>query len=449
MKLHRLILPAIVFLFSTKADAQWVTISSGFAQFISQYVSAAAINGTLLDTSNTVIDSATVNMTIADGSGISDITGIQYFKALQNVVMYNGVITDLPQLPPVMQSIEIHAPVQTFSTAFPGTLQAIKFYNSSFTSMPALPAGLQKLIIASDGNITSIPTLPATLQELIVGYCTGVSNLPALPQTLNYLDVSGSSALSTLPALDNSLQTIIIDYTSISSLPTLPDTLKHLSMVRDLAMSSLPALPQDMWFLDIDSTQLSSFPLLPTHLEYLYSMYCPYKFDTVTMPPGLIYFYCSYCPNTTALPAFSLGVSIYADHCNIMSTALLPMSVGALVISNNPLDTLTLPYELGLTLTFDNMPNLTTINFDSSAGIIFEGEYYGCDTYFGPIGVQASNCPHAGQAIYNLLGNIWHHSGYCSQLGAYVSSIQINCQSDSIPAMPVLACQRALYQPIQ
>src|SRR5947209_794944 len=94
-------LPALLLLFllpfSTRA--QWVSIpDNNFAAWIHDYVDSSAINGNLLDTTNATVLSVQ-DITINGDASVYDITGLQYFKSLQNFVClgygggYNGLST--------------------------------------------------------------------------------------------------------------------------------------------------------------------------------------------------------------------------------------------------------------------------------------------------------------------------------------------------------------------
>ena len=302
-KLLPCLLLVMLFCNPGKVNAQWVTIPTAFANYIKTYVTPAAISGSQLDTTNATV-LGVANMTITDNS-VTDITGIQYFKGLLNLVVY-GQLISFPQLPANLNSFEaVASTAAAFSTQLPVNLFALKVYNNGYlTALPALPSTLRILILQNDGSITGLPALPSGLLWLSVNNCFAMATIPAVPASVYHLDLSYDQALT------------------------------------------LPALPQSLTYLNL--SQSSFGPL--TGFEA--------TLDT---------FICSYCANITSLPNVAPPMTFLdLDHCNINSTGTMPNGMLDLILTANPLSTIPyLPDTIYETLQLDSMPNLATVGADS------------------------------------------------------------------------------------
>jgi uncharacterized repeat protein (TIGR01451 family) len=283
--------------------AQYVTIPTAFASFIRTYVSATAINGSQLDTTNTVI-LTTVDMTVNGNTGVTDITGIKYFKGLQNLVVTPS-ITSFPQLPAGLRSFESdNSTAFNFSTSLPDTLVALKLYNS---------------------YITSLPTLPNTLNILILNNCPNINSIPALPSSVTYLVATTCGTLNTVPAL--------------------PTGLLHLDLSYSPHVSPLPAFSPELLYLNLSQ-----------------SSYSPTSFQA-----SLDTFICAHCSNITNLPDLNPAMAFLdVNHCNIVNIGTAPTTMLDYILSANPITTIShLPDTLLEYLRLDSMPNLSGISADS------------------------------------------------------------------------------------
>jgi len=103
-------------------------------------------------------------------SGISDLTGIEYFGSLQELRCDANNLSTLP--------------------ALPASLLILRFGNNPITAWPDLPNTLSELI-CSDLNLTFLPELPASLTELHCAY-NNLTVLPELPSTLVKLNCNNN-----------------------------------------------------------------------------------------------------------------------------------------------------------------------------------------------------------------------------------------------------------------
>jgi Leucine-rich repeat (LRR) protein len=145
-----------------------------------------------LDISSTDVTGTTV-LFLPD-QNISDLTGVEYFTNLTDIIIYNNVLTSI-------------APVASL-----GSLQNLD---------------------CSNNYITAIDTLPPSLRILSCNNNASLSRLPVhLPPMLTQLQC-GADSLTSIPALPSGLQTLSCDGNYLDSLPSLPPTLTQLSCQND------------------------------------------------------------------------------------------------------------------------------------------------------------------------------------------------------------------------
>ena len=91
--------------------AQYVNIpDSNFRdKLIQMYPSCFNIMGQMDTTCNEIVNAESLNLYPA--IYITSLNGLQYFKQLKHFICWNGfLITDIPQLPPTLLSIELAGP---------------------------------------------------------------------------------------------------------------------------------------------------------------------------------------------------------------------------------------------------------------------------------------------------------------------------------------------------
>jgi len=243
-------------------------------------------------------------MTIYEYSGVNDITGIQYFKGLKNLVVQSPLIL-FSQLPAGLRSFESDtSAAATFSAPLPDTLNALKLYGGNITTLPALPSTLNILVLNRCRNLPALPALPASVTYLVAAFCPSLSTVAPLPTGLLHLDLGYSPNIS-----------------------------------------PLPAFPPGLLYLNLSSTSYN-----PTSFQA--------SLDT---------FVCAYCSNITALPNLDPAMAfVDVNHCNITGLGTAPATMIDYILTANPITTInTLPDTLMEYLRLDSMPNLSVINIDS------------------------------------------------------------------------------------
>ena len=309
-----LLLLALGIFLNTSLFAQFVNIpDANFRTWLNNNGYASCMNGTMMDTTCSLIVSATkVNCSSAN---IADITGIEYFDNLDTLICnYN----DITFLPPIHASL-LH-------------LELID--NFFLTTISNFPSSLLYIyIISGVSNLTSLPPLPSGLLFL---NCNGLGlqTLPPLPSTLTYLSCQ-NNPLYSLPALPLGLTDLLCSYDSLTNLPTLPTTLITLSCGYN-ELAALPSLPSMLNFLSCENNQLTSLPALPSSLE---SLNCSSNFITTipNLPPLLSVLQCD-GNNLTSLPVLPPSLEILTcSDCPITTLPNLPDTLYILNISNTPL----------------------------------------------------------------------------------------------------------------
>jgi len=309
-----LLLLAFGIFLNTSLFAQFVNIpDANFRTWLNNNGYASCMNGTMMDTTCSLIVSATkVNCSSAN---IADITGIEYFDNLDTLICsYN----DITFLPPIHASL-LH-------------LELID--NFFLTTISNFPSSLLYIyIISGVSNLTSLPPLPSGLLFLNCN-ALGLQTLPPLPSTLTYLSCQ-NNPLYSLPALPVGLTDLLCSYDSLTNLPTLPTTLITLSCGYN-ELAALPSLPSMLNFLSCENNQLTSLPALPSSLE---SLNCSSNFITTipNLPPLLSVLQCD-GNNLTSLPVLPPSLEILTcSDCPITTLPNLPDTLYILNISNTPL----------------------------------------------------------------------------------------------------------------
>ena len=293
------------------SHAQYVTLpDTNFVNWLDTSGYASCLNGNQLDTTCSAI--LTVGEIWPTRTAIRDLTGIQYFKALQLLHCGADSLTFLPTLPASLLWLDCGNNAITTISGLPNSMRELYCRYDQLTSIAAIPDSM--IYLWCDGNwLTSLPPLPAKLAELV---CLGnqLTSLPALPAAM--LDLRcGSNPISVLPALPAGLGNLVCYENGLSALPALPPALTNLECELN-GITVMPALPAALQSLSCYSNQLSALPALPAGLV---SIDCGYNNLTSlpVLPGGLLSLVCAY-NGLTWLPELpdslaSLGISYNAN----------------------------------------------------------------------------------------------------------------------------------------
>ena len=300
-------------------DTHFVSISDvNFSLYIqSSYPSCLNLAGMVDTTCSLIVNATSLNLS---NFGISDLTGIQYFKNLDTLNCSGNNLIGLPPLP--------------------ASLTYLDCSNNKLTSLPALPPSLTDLKCPSN-NLTNLPTLPATLKNIIC-YVNQLTSLPPLPASLDSL-FCGENQLTCLPLLPAKLKLLDIASTNITCLPNYPPSLNSNNIDAIIGVCN-------------DTTNTYNCPIDTNFISILdtnWGNYLQIHFPGCINFGGQLDTTCTAVLNTTSLNLSNLNVSdltgiqyfknldtLNCSGNNLTSLPPLPASLTYLDCSNNQLTSL-------------------------------------------------------------------------------------------------------------
>ncbi|WP_157607696.1 3-coathanger stack domain-containing protein [Runella limosa] len=209
--------------------------------------------------------------------GISDLTGINLFSALQTLNISNNPLTCLPVLPVTLTKLIVNPnEVKCLPKLIPG-LQVYNKNNEQIATPPVCPLYIPDSNFAlairrtcfsciDDCNYLLPPAFTLKSLNISEGKITSLSGIDQFT-SLETLDCS-YNLLTELPGLPLSLKSLNCSYNKLTSLPSLPVTLTKLECNNN-KLEHLPALPDKLSWLSCANNQLNCLPFLPNTLVYL------------------------------------------------------------------------------------------------------------------------------------------------------------------------------------
>jgi len=246
--MNKILLPFILILNFNICNAQWVNIpDSNFGKWLTTTYPTCMQGdpqvGFQMDTScGGIVNEVSLKCT---NKHITNIEGIQFFKALFSLWCDSNQLTTLPSLPNSLVMLNCCENQISNIQALPNSLGELYCWNNQLSYLPLLPNTLTRLH-CSKNKLISLPYLPSVLTELGCGF-NQLSYLPILPNSLISMDCSNNK---------------------LNTLPSLPDKLINLWCINN-QLSGLPLLPDSLVYLDCSSNQLTSLPILPKMLTGL------------------------------------------------------------------------------------------------------------------------------------------------------------------------------------
>lgn len=180
-------------------------------------------------------------------------------KFVQHLQISHRNLTEIPDLPPALISLDCRMNKLTALPTLPSTLKELYCDINQLTRLPTLPPTLRALD-CSRNKIQKLPTqLPATLEIYMCTWNDGLTSLPAtLPPKLKWL-FCANGQLTELPPLPSTLTRLECADNRLRSLPKLPPKLDELDCSAN-QLRSLPALPSSLTELNCSENQLTSLP---------------------------------------------------------------------------------------------------------------------------------------------------------------------------------------------
>lgn len=214
-----------IFFLAGLSRAQFVTIPD--ANFVT-YLQAAfpsCMTGNQLDT--TCADIQTVPFMDVSAMGIADLTGIQYFPQLFQLICHTNLLTSLPPFPETLEFLDVSYNQLDTLPILPPILGILHCTNNDLLSITALPSTLVGLY-CHDNLLETLPPLPGGLTNLYAQN-NNLVLLPHLPVFLAFMNINNNPGLECLPYLPENLYQVgavnfqlNINGTSITCIPNLP-----------------------------------------------------------------------------------------------------------------------------------------------------------------------------------------------------------------------------------
>lgn len=249
-----------------EGKSQFVAIpDTNFVKHLKTSGLSQCFQNNLLDT--TCSDVQTTTSIDCSNKGITDISGIKYFKSLKSLSAKWNLIQSLPELPYGITSLDLHSNnISSIVYTLPTSLRKITITSNSLNSLPVFPDSVVNLN-CSYNAISNLNTLPANLTTLNCSYnqLASLSNLPASVTNLN----CSNNPITSLSSLPPNLEKLYCKQLQITTLPSLPNSLSELNCSNN-NLSSLPVLQStQLESLDCSFNQLNSLPILPNTLTRL------------------------------------------------------------------------------------------------------------------------------------------------------------------------------------
>jgi len=180
---------------------------------------------------------------------IQSLAGIDYFTSLRHLYCSFNRLTQLPMLPP--------------------GLETLRCWVNQLTTLPELPPGLETLW-CSDNQLSKLPGLPTALVSLVCD-SNQLSSLPVLPPSLKELQCN-ENQLKSLPELPLSLEELLCSDNQLTSLPKLPSTLTRLfcpgNLLTSLDVTGLPLDGLACHFNKLTTLDVTGLPLIALNCSH-------------------------------------------------------------------------------------------------------------------------------------------------------------------------------------
>jgi Leucine-rich repeat (LRR) protein len=221
--------------------------------------------------------------------GITNLSGIQFFKRLQYLKCSNNNLTTLDAvLPDSLITLDCEHNQLTSLPDLPDSLQTLVCSYNKLTALPVLPIKMD-LIHCYNNALTQLPDFPNTFSTLWADD-NKITSLPPLPDSLRYISLIRNE-LTTFPAVSttaNKISYINVSSNKITTIPVQASSLEFLE-IGDNLITELPVLPSDLLSLGCSKNQITCLPFLPLGLKWL-----GFRENPITcipnMPPNLTYF---------------------------------------------------------------------------------------------------------------------------------------------------------------
>jgi Leucine-rich repeat (LRR) protein len=294
---------------------------------------------------------------------IADLTGIEYFTALEYLYCGGNNLAELPELPSTLRWLSCYGNNLAELPELPAALYGLDCYDNNLIELPSLPSTLEWLQ-CSDNSLIELPSLPSALEWLDC-YNNNLIELPALPAALYGLTCADND-LTELPALPAALSSLYCADNELSELPPLPAALNSLYCGNN-NLTELPDLPSTLKILQCTGNYLTELPELPAGLT---DLYC-YNNNLTELPelPSTLGWLGCYSNNLSELPELPSALeSLSCSDNNLTELPSLPNTLRYFYCSNNRLSSLDMTGLNALVTFYGDGQRLTLPLADDGAG---------------------------------------------------------------------------------
>lgn len=240
--MKKLLLLLVLFTSHRVVNAQFVSIPDPvLVNWMQNNGYASCLQGNQLDTTCSAILNVT-SLTI-NGTKVSNLSGIQYFKNLESLECQNDSLVTIPALPQKLLSLDVEW--------------------NNLTTLPPLPETLLSLYCGTNPFVT-LPPLPASLKRL---WCHGsfLSTFPVLPDSIGDVDLS-TGQLTSVPDLPSGLLYFDCSNNHITTIGNMPDSLISFNCSMNAGLYCLPQLKK-IGFMDFSNTGIACLPNYPVNTD--------------------------------------------------------------------------------------------------------------------------------------------------------------------------------------
>lgn len=342
------------------AKAQFVDIPDPlFRNFLQlNYPACMNTQGQLDTTCSAILSQGGIILDGTAGNCMRDLTGLQYFKNLTFLWLFNqSCIETMPVLNSLKRILAPYSPLKL--SWLPNGLKTFSISNQDPATTNWLPP-----FINDNGHLPdSLVTLDCKYQFAMLP--TG--GFPPLPQGLQDLDLTSVQplAIDSLPALPASLKRLNITNLELVNFPALPSSLTYLNWSSDFVRVGipLPALPPQLDTFELFGRMIKQLPAMPASLKYFSCWGEPDSTTTIpVMPNGLKTFRYIGARSLHSFPPFPNSITeiecmdVYLDNL-----PALPTSLKRLVFNNDTLLTSLPALPAGLQYLECNTNRLTSL----------------------------------------------------------------------------------------
>ena len=302
--MKKLITSFLILATSLSSKSQYVTLADPdmTLQLIEQFptcFTGSSPNYQLDTTCSDIINALGLYISEPYINFIQNLDGIQYFKSLETLEIYNSLgfgnnsnpINIIPPLPKTIKHFICSGTRLTALPPLPDSLRSLTLYdNSLLNSLPLIPGKLESFLYYRVGGTFTIPILPNRVRIIdCFGLDTAIFSQPVMPDSLRHLTCRNyfpRMEFINPPSLNDSLSYIETEGSLITQFNEFPIGLDTIIVGKRL--DYLPELPSGLKYLELGGAR--NFYCLPHLPPLLKKLFIPVNDSVLCIPnivPGL------------------------------------------------------------------------------------------------------------------------------------------------------------------